>query len=272
MNYINSLYYYLRLNGINHNAIKPSHIPFSHLTVMLKGCFVFKVDGVEYSLKENDAIFIPSGSLRERIYSSERCEYAIFNFSFTKEKAITNCIHFKNAVTPFIRNILDSYTYKYYSDTAFPYDFYKMPNQNVDNTREQEKIKSILHNVLNCVIIELLDTLNYSTENRHVVNTVRYINDNITETVSLTSISNNIHISKEYLARLFKKEMNMTVTEYIAQQKLIFAKNLLMSDDISLQDIAEKLGYQNYNYFSRIFKKHYGISPLKMKHEISKKT
>ena len=78
-------------------------------------------------------------------------------------------------------------------------------------------------------------------------------------------------VTEEYLARLFKKEMNMTVTEYIAQQKLIFAKNLLMSDDISLQDIAEKLGYQNYNYFSRIFKKHYGISPLKMKHEISKK-
>ena len=62
--------------------------------------------------------------------------------------------------------------------------------------------------------------------------------------------------------------MGITVTDYIIRQKLDLAKNMLSSDEMSLRNISEKLGYQDYNYFSRLFKRHYGISPMKMKKDL----
>ncbi|MBQ6701996.1 MAG: helix-turn-helix domain-containing protein [Clostridia bacterium] len=271
MNYVSKLYYYLRINAQRSSGVAQKTITFYHLVINLKGSYLITVNGNDYHLKENDAILLPPGSLRKRGPSTEPSEYVIFNFNMPKENAVTGCIHFKNAVTPFLRNLLNSYTYKYYNDVTFPFKFYVLPNQNIDDTREQEKIRSILHNVSNCVMIELFDSLNYSTDNKHVISTIRYINDHVYESLTLGSVCKEIHLSKEYISRLFKKEMNMTVTEYIISQKLSLAKNLLSSEDMNLQSISEKIGYQDYNYFSRTFKKHYGISPIKMKKEMLKK-
>ncbi|MBE6642127.1 MAG: AraC family transcriptional regulator [Ruminococcaceae bacterium] len=271
MNYVSNLYYYLRVAGKPMKGDNTKLITFYHLMINLKGNFVMTADGEEYILKENDALLIPPGSLRKREHYPESGEYIIFNFHMPKEKAITTCTHFKNAVSPFVRNLLSSYTYKYYNDVSYPYKFYIMPNQKVDDSREQAKIKAILHNVLNCIMIEFLDTLNYSTDNKHVITTIRYINDHIFEPITLSSVCEAIHLSKEYVSRLFRKEMNMTVTDYITGQKLSLAKNLLTSDEMTLQNISERIGYQDYNYFSRTFKKHYGISPIKMKKEMLKK-
>lgn len=61
--------------------------------------------------------------------------------------------------------------------------------------------------------------------------------------------------------RIFKRETQKTITEYINAQKMTLAKELIQSRSLSLSDIAANLGYDNYNYFSRLFKKHYKTNP-----------
>jgi two-component system response regulator YesN len=107
--------------------------------------------------------------------------------------------------------------------------------------------------------------------NQNVLNALKYINDNITSPITLTDVSSAIHISKGHTTRIFKKEMGMTVSQYINKQKIILAKDMLTSKELSIQDIAHLIGYENYGYFNKIFTSHFGMSPVKMKSQLKNK-
>lgn len=88
-----------------------------------------------------------------------------------------------------------------------------------------------------------------------------YIQIHIEEKLSLTNICAEIGYSKSWLSRKFKRETGMTVSDYIAQQKVERAKELLVSGNRHVQEIVDLLGFQSHSYFSNLFKKHTGVSP-----------
>ncbi|MBQ9494184.1 MAG: helix-turn-helix transcriptional regulator [Treponema sp.] len=62
-----------------------------------------------------------------------------------------------------------------------------------------------------------------------------------------------VHRRQQYFSKLFHREMNMALTEYIRSVRLKKAKQLLKSSSLQLEDIAHLVGYDNANYFIRIF-------------------
>jgi two-component system response regulator YesN len=77
----------------------------------------------------------------------------------------------------------------------------------------------------------------------------------------LDDLSEELHLSKEYISRTFKKETDKTIIGYINEQKMFLAKELITNHNMSLVNVATQLGYDDYNYFSRIFKKHFSTAP-----------
>lgn len=269
MNLVNKLYYFLKIRSKNSQATEPKLIDFYHIVIVFKGSFTYVINNEIMTVEENDILLLPPNTVRQKLPYTQIADFAIFNFHITKDKEFFTPMLLKNSVTPLIKNLVNSIPYNFYNDASTPYDFYKLPNIN-NNPIELSKIKGLLHNILNCILIELFDSLNYSTKKPYIVSILNYINDNITSPITLTDICKTVPLSKEYVTRIFKKEMGITVTEYINQQKLTLAKNMLASEELSLQNICDSVGYQNYHYFSRLFKKHFGISPIKMKLELKK--
>jgi AraC-like DNA-binding protein len=71
-------------------------------------------------------------------------------------------------------------------------------------------------------------------------------------------------ISESYAERLFKKHFGITATEYIHNEKLYYACELLRNTGLNISAIADYLGYTDVFYFSRRFKRKFGVSPTKM--------
>ncbi len=95
-----------------------------------------------------------------------------------------------------------------------------------------------------------------------------YIEKNYEDsTLSINDISEALCVNQTYLRKMFKSEMNMTLTEYITQYRMQMAKALLTGTDEKLTAIAYKVGYNDVSYFSNVFKKFYGISPRSMSKE-----
>ena len=90
---------------------------------------------------------------------------------------------------------------------------------------------------------------------------VLYIRKNLTNRISLDDIAKNLYITKEHLSRLFKKEMGVTISEYIIKTKIEQAKNMLQHTDYNILDIAVLLNFANSSHFSNSFKKITGVSP-----------
>ena len=129
------------------------------------------------------------------------------------------------------------------------------------NDASREKAASIL----NFILCELLDHAAAESANPHVLKIIRHINAHVTRKMSLQEISKEMGLSKEYVAALFKKETGKTMTWYINERKLLLARQLLQSGEISLGNVALHVGYDNYSYFSRLFKRYFGISPADMR-------
>ena len=258
-NPIGSFSYYVHHSGNVFKKVPFKKIDVYHVVLVMEGSFTYIINGKEITLNENDALLLIPGTERERISNCNHVHCVFFNYFPSKGNEVQSCIHFKNAINNTIRYLVE----------AYPYNNYLKIKQLELTSAENEKNKLLLQNILNSILIELFDTLKYTTQNPHILKALNYINENLTEPITLNNISNALHLSKEYTARVFKKEMGMTVSEFINHQKLILAKNMLSNDALSLQDVSSKLGYENYCYFSKVFKKQFGVSPLKMKKELS---
>jgi AraC-like DNA-binding protein len=89
-----------------------------------------------------------------------------------------------------------------------------------------------------------------------------YINQNISKETSLGEISSHFFISESYLCRIFKTATGMTINKYVTARRISIAKALL-ADNLSLNEVCEQCGYNNYSNFVKAFTKTVGISPKK---------
>lgn len=145
---------------------------------------------------------------------------------------------------------------------------------------EKLKIKYLLynnkHDALNEVVkmIDLLfDKMNVkgkiSDDGMKVV--VDYIERNIKKGISLEDVANHVNISTYYLSKIFKKEMGVNFITYITDRKMQLAKEMLVTTDIPVLNIALDLAYNEANYFSKAFKKKTGYTPSEYREKFSKR-
>ena len=119
-------------------------------------------------------------------------------------------------------------------------------------------------------LFDLLDNYsdmlkNHSTDvQQDFVNKIAdYINENITENLSLSTVASAFGISSGYLSHIFKDALNVNFSAYLNEKKFEAAADMLTKyPDLSVTDIAQKIGYYNMSYFIQQFKKKYGMTPL----------
>jgi|LFRM01.1.fsa_nt_gb YesN/AraC family two-component response regulator len=99
---------------------------------------------------------------------------------------------------------------------------------------------------------------NYSTLVRKVVD---YINLNLINDLSVQNLADLFYVSPTYLTRIFKKEVNYSIVEYINKQKIRRSTLLLKDSNLPINQISQIVGINDFNYFSRLFKKHMNKTP-----------
>lgn len=102
---------------------------------------------------------------------------------------------------------------------------------------------------------------------RMIDNVITDIRDHYMEDISLTSLSAKYNISMGHLSKMIKENLQVNFSDYIASLRIQRAKELLRDDSLSIQEISEIVGYNDYFYFTKVFKKVEGISPSKYRKE-----
>ena len=103
---------------------------------------------------------------------------------------------------------------------------------------------------------------NKSSEFMHVAN---YIDENFSDEINLDILCSKFSISKSHLSRQFKASTGFGINEYVSLVRIKNAEKLLLTTDYSITKIAELCGFNDSSYFSAVFKKLKGISPLKLR-------
>lgn len=104
---------------------------------------------------------------------------------------------------------------------------------------------------------------NTESANHNFLKIMKYINKNYSSDISLKSIADNFYLNPSYVSQLFKKETGTTYSKYLVQLRIEKAKELLQNSGLSISEISEATGFNDYFYFLKTFKKMVGVSPGK---------
>ncbi len=130
---------------------------------------------------------------------------------------------------------------------------------------DSDKIQSVSSIAIMLVKYILLENMLKPYIDDSTQKAVDYISENLENDISIKEISKAVNMSKSVLYKKFHSGFNCTVSEYINKKRIEKSIEYLMSTDLSMEEISQKTGFSNSSYYSKIFKKIMGISPLKYK-------
>lgn len=96
---------------------------------------------------------------------------------------------------------------------------------------------------------------------------IQIIDSRFAEPLTLTQLADAVHMNRNYFSTLFAQLMGCTASEYIIRRRLRHAVQLLMSTDASVLSVALDSGFRNVSYFSRTFRRRFGLSPGKYREQ-----
>lgn len=233
-----------------------------------KGFVNYQVNGIEYELKEKEALFINKGALQMSSDMSEDGEYVTLTFPeellcFFKESRMKY-----KYVWPYTRmDFLRCYMIKSENEIiSYLYDVY---NLHLNGSDMFEYDISILITMIWRQLVQSLSTIDFIPNKKDVERQERvqvmlvYIHTYYADELTLKDIADAGTMSIAQCNRCFNKMLNVTPYEYLIQYRLQKATNLLKDGTLNVTEISESVGFNNVTHFIQAFKKVYGISPKK---------
>ncbi len=235
---------YARHNRGKSGILMPENtIYYYDLTLVLGGCLEYTVNGKSITLTGGDIILIPPDSTRAREEACGAFDYVSLNF--TCDDKIDLPLYMPGAVTNEIVMqvaLIDELIKKFYPD---------------------------IETTLSPLAVCMLKTLMSNRESENLPETVRkiigYIHKNLSKKITLRDIGEYTFFSPIYCDTIFKNSMGRSIIDYAIELRISEAKRLILHDTAPLADIAAAVGFSDYNYFARTFKKRCGYTPLEYK-------
>ena len=100
------------------------------------------------------------------------------------------------------------------------------------------------------------------TADEKILSAIEFMKNNFNKDISINDIAERYDLNINYFSVLFKKKTNSSPINYLTELRIKAAKDYLKNTEESVTDISKKVGYEDSQYFFRVFKKSEGITPL----------
>lgn len=241
---------------------------FIELSIALSGSINYMIDDKYHYLRRGQVLILNPGIYHNELLD-ENTKVSILHIGITN----VNLINDK-------KNFIElKYNSSILTLNKYEEDFLK----SCDEIIKEEKNKNFAYSlILKSLVMKLLVIIfreielndkylctgNYSIECRekqNIVNTIRdYLEENYMKEVSLDKISKNMYLSSVYISKIFKEETGDSPINYLIKIRLSKAKQLLTESNLPIKVVAQSVGYNDAYYFSKLFKKYYGVPPSKI--------
>ena len=202
-------------------------------------------DVFEIHLDENSKIY--TLSLENLFFTENQITLAEYNY----EKKISD-FH----ISQVFNELIDEYTSKKSFSLHFSYHIAVTLLVYLTRFYSSKKNTFILNNS-NPIAVDRINTV------------IKYIEDNYNRNISINELASLSYISENYLIHEFKKVTRLSINQVINIIRLRHSNELLYNPKLSISDISEACGFNNYSYFYTSYKKAYGISPSEYRKQLT---
>jgi len=127
-------------------------------------------------------------------------------------------------------------------------------------------LKEMIHHVVKEQNEKATDSILKATKDA-----IAYVDKNFCETLTLSELADKFHVEASYFSKLFRQESGENFIPYITKKKMEKAILLMKKDDLNLTEISFLVGYEDYGYFNRVFRKYKGCSPKDFRQSFQRK-
>lgn len=164
-------------------------------------------------------------------------------------------------------------------DHDFSSVYRKLADLNIDYIKAEQayydlvafdagKIESIVNTAVMLTKYILFEDMIQFQHNHNLDTAMRYIEENLSQELSVKQICKHTHLSKNVLYGLFRSNLGCTLGEYILDKRIRSAKEYLKAKEYSVEQIAMLTGFSGGSYFCKQFKKQTGMTPLQYRKQI----
>lgn len=248
--------YMHKTTNMIHEKSNPPHIhkDLIEIFMLINGDVDYVIEGNQFHVNPYDVILVNNNELHRSIAkanSTFECILLSINLDFFIKN---NCNDFNDMVLNRkigTNNVIPAETII----KSGIYDIYM-------KLEKYTKEEPVCHTVVKSVIIELLYNLNKhitkTTDTNHsqkdIKSIIEYINNHLTEELSLDSIANHCFVTKQYLCKIFKANTGFTIKQYISYKRIVLVRELY-SSGMSISEACSRAGFNDYSNFYRTFTK-----------------
>ena len=231
------LYFVSKHCDINWKLPKAA-IPFCDLTFLMEGTAVYWIDGKKLECKKGEAVFLPAGSIR--MARTEGMECVAFNLKFYGEiPSLPSKINWANNHR--VKRLLQDAGSYWYSALNY------------------RKLKCAV--ILQELLYELLMQETVESENSYVKKMKEFIFSNLDCKITVKEIAAEVGLHPAYCGAVFLKEEGQSLLSYCNRVKMEKAAEFLTYENCSVTEAAERVGFDDIAYFSKLFKAVKGDAP-----------
>lgn len=233
------------------NSIPHTH-NFSELFYVIKGKGTFYIDRKTYPISSNDLVIIsPNTEHTEQSYNATPLEYIVLGIEG---------IAFMDSESDNSKIIYN------YSQKAELLNLLNLLLEEVE--AEQSGYNLVCQHLLQVLLIQIIRSqklvpvmINSVKMTKECGLIKRYLDSNYSENITLDSLADRAHVNKYYLVHAFTKYTGLSPINYLSKKRIQAGRELLISTDHSISQIAQCLGFSSQSYFSQVFRKETNMTP-----------
>ena len=234
---------------------------FHKLILLLAGRAEYAIEGEHYQLQPGDFVLVGRGSIhRPEVAEGDFYERVILYMepAYLQRTGMADLSWcFQNAQQQF------RYVYHSSGNDSIRKLLYELERAMEDTDFGSDILRRALFDQLMVAINRTVaegKTVDGKVRDSKVVEVLQYLNTHLTEDLSIDELAARFYISKYHLMRRFRCETGYTIHNYMTEKRLLLAQQML-DRDLTLWEVAEQCGYQDYSTFSRAYKKQFGYAP-----------
>lgn len=240
---------------------------FNKIMILLKGNINYSIEGKNYLLKPYDIVLVNAGEIhRPTILDNSEYERIIFyispqfldayssenyclSYCFTRAKEEhSNVLRIHSIDKSKLYQVCQELEHSF-SDHAFAKELY-----------QKILFLEFMIQLNRTAISNHINYLDSNKGNPKILQIIDFINEHLTEDITIDRLSEEFFISRYYLMHFFKEQTGYTIGNYITEKRLLLAKNLVQNG-MPITQACYQSGFKNYSTFSRAFKKTYNTVP-----------
>lgn len=257
---------------------------FFEITYVMKGNCTLLFEGESATLSAGDVCIVSPGSGHSLPFEPGCLALSVVVRRSTFDALFGNLLTQKDLVSLFFRNCLyetKRANYILLKTGSDPMTFYTMQQLTYESNLLDSYANDCAVSLLNLYLARALRAASaavtlyhyegYSERDFDFALVLQYIQQNY-RTVTLSSLARTFHFSETYLSKLIRKNLNQSFTDILRTLKMNRAMEYLMNTPMKISEIADSVGYDSVDHFSRTFRKVFGEPPLEYKKKHGGKT